>query len=112
MLKLINKNTIIIQNKDTVFMIEIDTILYIEKVKNSKVIIITTPTDKIECVCTLRDIFKILNNKFFQAHKSVIVNSKFVKSIDKTESIVYLSSGDVIYGSQKFLCVFFELLGM
>lgn len=72
-------------------------IIYIEKEPDSKRCIITTKYGKQIIPGTLNDIYKKLDNRFLQTHKSLIINLDEVREFDSSTNKLIFKNGDSTY---------------
>lgn len=71
------------------YRIDFDEILYIEKISNcNKCLIHTENGGKLEISGGMKDIIVLLDNSFFMAHKSCIINLDKIHSIDPINNII------------------------
>ncbi len=72
-------------------------ILYIEKERNCKKSIIHTKTDNVYTTKTLTELEKILDERFFRAHQSAIVNIDNIKIIDTINNSILFINNEKCY---------------
>lgn len=79
------------------YRIELEDILYIEKVLNSKKCIIYTESGyEYEIGGTMKEILEKLDESFVLTHKSCIININKIKNVDIQNGIITLTNGEVI----------------
>ncbi|MGE5627771.1 MAG: LytR/AlgR family response regulator transcription factor [Solirubrobacterales bacterium] len=78
-----------------------DKILFFETDKDHR-IRLRTFDENIEFYCSLKEIEKILPPYFYRCHRSYIVNTRNIKSIDKDKLIVNMTNGDKCYLSKHY----------
>lgn len=82
MLQLISNNEILIKFNYSFYKINIESILYIEKIKETKRIKIITKDQSLKCISTIKECKQILNkNNFFLLDKSTLVNKSLIKEL-------------------------------
>lgn len=107
-----NKERIIIKNKDGIFTVNKEDIVYLKTHK--KDVLIYTMSEKIMSYKKIRDFEKSLKTpKFFRCHNSYIVNSEFIHSIK--ENNIILITQDIIpmskYRRKDFMRNLAEFIG-
>jgi two-component system response regulator AgrA len=75
-------------------------ILFIEK--NKMKAIIHTDYSKVELYSTLKNIQNSLSSNFIRCHKSYVINSEKISSIDSKNNILYIGSIPIFY-SKNFI---------
>ncbi len=80
--------------KELTHVIHQDSIIYIEA-RNRKVYFKTLNDELTFSTYTLGDVFKELTKDFMQCHRSYIINKRFIKVIDKRQSLVKLHKTDM-----------------
>ncbi|MGT2832217.1 response regulator transcription factor [Streptococcus halotolerans] len=68
-------------------------ILYFETSQTAHKLILRTKTERLEFYARLSDIEK-MSDKFYQSHRSFLVNLDNVSGVDKTEQLVYFENGE------------------
>lgn len=94
----INNNKFLHINKNLI--INIDDILYIEKLGNKSYIY--TTTEKYSCTITLYKLLDELPNNFIKCYRSFIVNKNFISTIDIKNNIIILKNGSTCPVSPNF----------
>ena len=80
------------------YQIALDDIIYIEKLQMTKKCIITLESGfKIEVNKPLHEISKMLDQRFYQTHKSCIVNVQKILKVSFVENKITFSNGVEIY---------------
>lgn len=77
-------------------------ILFFETYKNHK-IRINMFNENIEFYCSLKEIQLLLPEYFYKCHRSYIVNIKNIKSIDKSNLIIYMNNDNKCYISKRYM---------
>lgn len=81
----------------TIYRIELDNILYIERINGTKKCIIYTETGhEYEISGNMQDILDKLDESFVLSHKSCIININKVKFVDYNSNTITLTNGEVI----------------
>lgn len=88
--------TIKYKYKTTYYNIDLKDIIYIEKEKESKRVIIKTKEEDYYYPSSLTEIEKILDNRFIKCSRSYIINKEQVKLYNTKENIIVLKSGDAV----------------
>lgn len=88
--------TIKYKYKTTYYNIDLKDIIYIEKEKESKRVIIKTKEEDYYYPSSLTEIEKILDNRFIKCSRSYIINKEQVKLYNTKENIIVLKSGDTV----------------
>lgn len=88
--------TIKYKYKTTYYNIDLKDIIYIEKEKESKRVIIKTKEEDYYYSSSLTEIEKILDNRFIKCSRSYIINKEQVKLYNTKENIIVLKSGDTV----------------
>lgn len=88
--------TIKYKYKTTYYNIDLKDIIYIEKEKESKRVIIKTKEEDYYYPSSLTEIEKILDNRFIKCSRSYIINKEQVKQYNTKENIIVLKSGDTV----------------
>ncbi len=88
--------TIKYKYKTTYYNIDLKDIIYIEKEKESKRVIIKTKEEDYYYPSSLTEIEKILDNRFIKCSRSYIINKEQVKLYNTKENIIVLKSGDMV----------------
>lgn len=82
-----------IQNKKKNFSIPFDSICYIESVKSSHKLILYYEHGMITFYASLKDVEKMLDERFLRCHKSIIINKDKIMNVDKKNHIAELVHG-------------------
>lgn len=88
--------TIKYKYKTTYYNIDLKDIIYIEKEKESKRVIIKTKEEDYYYPSSLTEIEKILDNRFIKCSRSYIINKEQVKLYNTKENIIVLKSGGMV----------------
>ena len=85
-----------LKQRDFSYLIRQDDIIYVES-KNRKLFIRTTKDEFDISTYTLKEILSELEEEFFQCHRGFIINSNYLKKIDKSEDAIYLKgTADIV----------------
>ena len=96
-LQLLNqKNTIRIEDRSTLYTININDILYITKDSFERKTIIKTDYAEFKVNNSLNEIINMLDQRFIQTHRACYVNSDRVVKIDKIRRIISFDNNDTI----------------
>lgn len=90
------KQFISIENKSIIYNILISDILYIVKDKITRNSIIVTPNRKYYTKKCLQELKNILDDRFLYSHRSCIVNTYRIHTIDKKNSIIIFDNEEEI----------------
>lgn len=89
--------TIKYKYKTVYYNIDLKDILYIEKEKESKRILIKTKDETYPYSSTLYDIEKKLDKRFIKCSRSYIINAEQVKQYNTKDNVITLKDGNCIY---------------
>lgn len=81
--------------------ITLSEIKYFEAVAETRKIILHATNCVIEFSGKLKEIEKNLNEDFVRCHRSVIVNTKYIESVDRINHIIYLKDGEICHMSVR-----------
>ena len=96
-LDLINHKRILkFTDKNTIYTIDIDDILYLTKESYERKTIIKTDYSEIKVSKTLAELISMLDDRFIQTHRSCYINNDRKVSIDKTNRLICFDNGDTI----------------
>ena len=96
-LNLLNKkNTIRFSDKNILYTININDILYITKDSFERKTIIKTDYAEFKVSKSLTEIINMLDERFVQTHRACYVNSDRNVTIDKNNKIIMFDTGDTI----------------
>lgn len=95
--------SIIVSNNRSVSRISLEDILYIEKIKASKLIKIQGIVNLYKTNSTINKISSNLDERFFLINRGLIVNKQYISSVtyQNNECIVTLFNNTKLYGSKK-----------
>ena len=94
-LKLLNqKNTIRFEDRNIIYTINIDDILYITKDSFERKTIIKTDYTEFRVNKTLTEISNLLDNRFVQTHRACFVNKNRKVKVDKSKKIIEFDNGE------------------
>lgn len=82
-----------IQNKRSNLSVPFDEICYIGSIKSSHKLVLYYENGIIEFYSLLKDVEKMLDDRFMRCHKSIIVNKNKIIGVDKKEHTLTLSGG-------------------
>ena len=91
-----------IQNKQKNFSVPFNDICYIESLKSTHKLCLYYDTGMITFNGLLKDIQKQLDDSFLRCHKSIIINTKKIVSVDKHQHTVVLGPGYTCIYSAKY----------
>ena len=91
-----HKNFIKINEKNVVYTINLDDILYITKESFERKTIIVTTYGEIKTNKSLNAVTKLLDDRFIQTHRACFINNGKVSQIDKTNKIIKFKNGNII----------------
>ena len=101
--KLKNNNTIALDIGDNIIFYNLDDILFFETASKEHKIRIHTTTGQSEFYGTLKSIENIVSSDFYKTHRSYLINTKKIKSIDKSQLIVHMVDDEICYVSSRYL---------
>ena len=90
------KNVIKFMDRNILYTININDILYITKDSFERKTIIKTDYSEFRVNKTLADIIAMLDNRFIQTHRACYINSDRKVKIDKTSRTITFDNGEVI----------------
>jgi len=94
-LDLLNHKSIIkFTDRNTVYTIDMNDILYLTKESFERKTIIKTDYAKFKVNKTLNELVKMLDDRFIQTHRSCYINNDRKVSIDKTNKIILFDNGE------------------
>lgn len=73
--------------------IKIDSIVYIEKIKNKSYIYVLPGKTTYSCTITLEKLLDALPDNFVKCHRSYIANRTFISAIDNKKSMIIFENG-------------------
>ena len=91
-----HKRIIKFTDRNTIYTINIDDILYLTKESFERKTIIKTDYAEFKVNKTLADITKMLDDRFIQTHRSCYINNDRRASIDRKNKIIYFDNGETI----------------
>lgn len=92
-----------IETEGAIINIPLEEILFFETTKASHKIRMHSKDREIEFYGTLSAVVEKLDESFFRCHKSIIVNKKYIKAIDKLSRTILLYNGEKIIISFRYL---------
>ena len=101
--KIKNNNTIALDIGDNIIFYNLDDILFFETASKEHKIRIHTTTGQSEFYGTLKSIENIVSSDFYKTHRSYLINTKKIKSIDKSNLIVHMVNDEICYVSSRYL---------
>lgn len=90
------KKIIKIMNKNILYNIDINDILYISKDSYERKTIIKTDYNEIKVSKTLIEVRKMLDDRFIQTHRACYINNDRKRTIDLTNKIISFDNGETI----------------
>lgn len=88
---------------NNVVLLDFDDILFFETSDKEHKISVHTFTGQTEFYGTLKNIEKIVSSDFYKTHRSYLVNTKKIKSIDKSSMVIEMINDEVCYVSLRYL---------
>lgn len=96
-LKLLKRKQVIkINDKNILYTIVIDSILYITKDSFERKTIIKTDYDEIKVNKTLIEVISMLDNRFVQTHRSCYINNERKIKVDLNKKVITFDNGEII----------------
>ncbi len=92
-----NKKSLILESGSVLYRIEYDDIIYIVKETIERKSIIKTPYTEYKVSQNISSIMKKLDSRFFQSHRSCIVNRDYIKHIDFKDGKIVFKNDEYIY---------------
>ena len=89
-----HKRIIKFTDRNTIYTINVDDILYLTKESYERKTINKTDYTEFKVSKTLADLVKMLDDRFIQTHRSCYINNDRKVSIDKTNKIIYFDNGE------------------
>ena len=93
----------IVKLSDKEYCIPYDDIIYFESSQNAHKVIIHTSSSTFEFQGKLKDISETLDERFYQCHRSYLINKNHISEIDIKERNILMINNDVCYASAKQL---------
>ena len=78
-------------------------ILFFETTDKSHKIRVHTIEEQLEFYGTMKEVELLVTEDFYKSHRSYLVNTKNIKTIDKNKMTIYMVNGEVCYISFRFL---------
>ena len=98
-----NKNKISIDLGTNVIFLDYNDILFFETARTEHKIAVHTVNGEYEFYGTLKNIENNLSSDFCKSHRSYLVNTKKIKSIDKKNMTVEMINGEICYVSLRYM---------
>lgn len=92
-----NKKTLVFESRSIKYRLKFDDIIYIIKDTLERKSIIKTTYMEYRINENISSIKKRLDNRFFQSHRSCIVNTDYIKKIDFKEGKITFSNNEYLY---------------
>jgi len=92
-----------INSGNNIIKIKLEEILFFETTDKEHKIRIHTPNEQVEFYGTLKEIGKKVSSDYYKCHRSFLVNTKNIKSIDKDNLIVHMINGETCFVSKLYL---------
>lgn len=89
-----SSNIFLYETRGMIYLIPMAHILYFQS--DLKYVIIHTLDEEIRIYSKLSPVEELLSNDFMRIHKSYIVNSRFIKCVNKKDHTVIISNGEVL----------------
>lgn len=96
-------NTISIDVGNNVIFLDYKDILFFETAGKEHKISVHTIKGQFEFYGTLKNIEKTISSDFYKTHRSYLVNTKKIKSIDKSKMIVEMVNDEICYVSLRYI---------
>lgn len=94
-LELLNHKSIIkFNDRNTIYTLDMNDILYLTKESFERKTIIKTDYAEFKVNNTLTEIVEMLDDRFIQTHRSCYINNDRKSCIDKTKRIIYFDNGE------------------
>ena len=91
-----NRKVIRINDRNTLYTIILDDILYITKDSYERRTIIKTDYAEIKINMTMQEVIDMLDDRFIQTHRACYINDERKVKVDKTEKIITFDNGETI----------------
>lgn len=92
-----NKNKFLVFKFNQItYRLLLDSIIYIEKIPRGVNSLIVTDSEQYEIPLSLSKVKELLDDRFFQTHKSCLVNVDHVRSVNSSINEIRFDTGDVI----------------
>lgn len=101
--KITDANMLPINIGNRIIYFNMDDILFFETTNKDHRIRIHTCEEQLEFYGTLKDIEKIVSDYYYKPHRSYLVNTKKIKSIDKDRLIIHMINGEECYIASRYL---------
>ena len=88
---------------NNVVLLDFDDILFFETSGKEHKISVHTFTGQTEFYGTLKNIEKTVSSDFYKTHRSYLVNTKKIKSIDKSNMVIEMINDEICYVSLRYL---------
>lgn len=98
-----NTNKISIDVGNNVIFIDYKDILFFETAGKEHKISVHTINGQYEFYGTLRNIEKSISSDFYKSHRSYLVNTKKIKSINKNKMIIEMANEEICYVSLRYM---------
>lgn len=98
-----NDNKFPIELGNNIIFLDFDDILFFETADAEHKICVHTSNGQSEFYGTLKDIEKKVTLDFYKTHRSYLVNTKKIKSINKKSMVVEMNNGEICYISLRYL---------
>ena len=91
-----NRKVIRINDRNTLYTINLDDILYITKDSYERRTVIKTDYAEIKINMTMQEVIDMLDDRFIQTHRACYINDERKVKVDKTEKIITFDNGETI----------------
>ncbi|HAT4356393.1 response regulator transcription factor [Clostridium perfringens] len=91
----------IIRSKDKIISIEFDKILFFETSNTIHKVIVNAVDRQVEFYSKMKDIEKLVDNRFYRCHRSFLVNKNNIKEIDIINRTIYMKNGQKCFFSNR-----------
>ena len=96
-------NMISINSGNNIIKFNLDDILFFETTDKQHKIRIHTCNEQVEFYGTLNDIEKKVSSDYYKGHRSFLINTKNIKSVDKDKLVVHMVNGETCFVSKVCL---------
>ena len=97
------KPNFVLKSGDKIINVELSKITFFETSSTIHKIILHTLDSQIEFYAQLKDITKLVDERFYRCHKSFLVNTENIENIDTESRIINMINGEQCHISVKYL---------
>lgn len=96
-MKILNKKQILrFNDRNTIYTIKLDDIIYITKESYERKTVLKTDYTEFKVNKSLNEISKLLDERFIQTHRSCVINKNRTSKIDKQNKLITFDTGEII----------------